>query len=144
MSAPSPWLPPPDPGDIVWCRFPELESPGPGPKPRPALVITVSDPPDDTDTPYRVRVIYATSRLRGAPPPPAFDIETATLGFAASGLDRTTRFDFRQAVVLNYDTLYFQARPTRPGQPKATSPVMGKLHDSLLPIVKRAHDAAQR
>ena len=33
----------PEPGDIVWCHFPQRPRDVPGPKPRPALILTVSE-----------------------------------------------------------------------------------------------------
>ena len=36
----------PDPGDIVWCRFPQQPRDVSGPKPRPALVISVTEHAD--------------------------------------------------------------------------------------------------
>ena len=36
-------FPPPQSGDIVWCRFPHRGALVPGPKPRPALVIDIGE-----------------------------------------------------------------------------------------------------
>lgn len=46
MAAGPRWFPPPRPGDIVWCRFPERKLPAPGPKARPALVLRVGEDSD--------------------------------------------------------------------------------------------------
>ena len=49
---------PPEPGDIVYCRFPERGLPGPAPKPRPALVLTIGEL---NGNPH-VAVAYGTSQ----------------------------------------------------------------------------------
>ena len=49
---------PREPGDIVYCRFPERGLPGPAPKPRPALVLTIGEL---NGNPH-VAVAYGTSR----------------------------------------------------------------------------------
>ena len=48
----------PAPGDIVWCRFPELPTRSPGPKPRPALVLEVIERDDGAE----ILVVYGTSQ----------------------------------------------------------------------------------
>jgi len=48
----------PAPGDIVWCRFPELPRQSPGPKPRPALVLEVIEREDGIE----IAVVYGTSQ----------------------------------------------------------------------------------
>jgi len=53
----APWAPP-TPGDIVWCRFPNLPRRSPGPKPRPALVCGVIEREDGV----AVAVPYGTSQ----------------------------------------------------------------------------------
>ena len=55
--------PPPEPGDIVWCRFPQRPRDVPGPKPRPALVISVTEHQDG----YAIMVAYGTSQMRIPP-----------------------------------------------------------------------------
>jgi hypothetical protein len=50
--------PRPQPGDIVWCRFPQDLVPRPGPKPRRALVLAVGDIEGDT----AVEVAFGTSQ----------------------------------------------------------------------------------
>lgn len=73
---------PPAPGDIVWCRFPNLPQRSTGPKPRPALVCDVTEREDGV----AVTVAYGTSqslnRLRKA----VHDHETGQRGgLAADG-----------------------------------------------------------
>jgi hypothetical protein len=48
----------PAPGDIVWCRFPELPKQSPGPKPRPALVLEIIEREDGLE----IAVVYGTSQ----------------------------------------------------------------------------------
>jgi hypothetical protein len=139
---PTPFRPAPGLGDILWCRFPEVEGIKPAVKPRPCLVIWVSDPPED-DAPYRVRVVYGTSRLRGFPRETEFDIDPASNPEAGklAGLSWPTRFDFAKAVVINYDEMFFAAAPNGPNLPPGPTPKLGTLHPSLFRAARGAHDA---
>lgn len=139
---PKPLRPAPDVGDILWCRFPEIESIKPAVKPRPCLVTWVSDPSGD-DSSYRIRVVYGTSRLRGAAREWEFDIDPIANPVAAkqAGLSWPTRFDFSKAVVVNYDDMYFAPAPGGPRLPAATSPRLGTLHPSCFAAARRAHEA---
>jgi hypothetical protein len=128
--------PAPEPGEIVWCRFPELESIRPGPKSRPALVLSV----DDARRPARVRVAYGTSRGLTRISPWEFEIgpddgEAYTL----SGLSAPTKFSLRQMVVLDYTSTWFEPAP---GRPRRATPRLGVLHPSLVRRVQAAHAAA--
>ena len=61
----------PEPGDIVWCVFPELPDLEPGPKPRPALVVTVPVPLVAAVTPKApAPEVVAEARLAAILPPP--------------------------------------------------------------------------
>jgi hypothetical protein len=139
---PRPLRPAPEVGDIVWCRFPEVESIQPGHKPRPCLITWVSEAPADNSA-YRIRVVYGTSRLRGAPRETEFDIDPASNSAAVrqAGLSWPTRFSFAKAVVLNYDEMYFAPAPAGPNQPPRNSPKLGTLPPSYFAAARRAHDA---
>jgi hypothetical protein len=130
--------PAPEPGDIVWCRFPELDGIPPGPKSRPALVLAV----DDARSPARVRVAYGTSR--GLTRIQAWEFAIGPddgEAYLLSGLSMPTKFSLRQVVLLDYTALWFAPAPGRP--PKAT-PRLGVLHPSLVRRAQAAHAAAVR
>ena len=128
------WFAPPQPGDIVWCRFPQNRVPGPGPKPRPALVLAVGE----ADTKPVVRVAYGTSRKTDR----LYAGEFAILpdlpdAYAASGLSYPTKFDLAATFELDYNDIWFGVPPRAPhGQ----MPKLGILHPSLL---RRAAAAAR-
>jgi hypothetical protein len=132
------WFKPPQPGDIVWCRFPQLDAPGPGPKPRPALVIAVGD----ADTKPVVRVAYGTSQKTDQLYPGEFAIlPTEADAFTESGLSYATKFDLGKIFELDYNDIWFGVPPQAPyGQ----HPKLGILHPSLLRRAKAAHTAASR
>ena len=130
--------PPPAPGDIVWCHFPELPQVEPGPKPRPALVVQVEERADGV----AVRVVYGTSqrvdRLRAGEFAISRQQEAA---YQLAGLAYDTKFDFKASVVLPWEEPYFKV-PPRPqfGQ----TPRLGTLHPTLMRAAKAAHDAAKK
>jgi hypothetical protein len=129
--------PPPAPGDMVWCHFPELPDPEPGPKPRPALILTVDEQTDGVT----VRVAYGTSqrvdRLK------AGEFAITRLGhpaaFKLAGLAYDTKFDLKAAVELPWDEPFFKV-PPRPEH--GQTPRLGTLHPTLMRAAKAAHDAA--
>lgn len=129
----------PAPGDIVWCRFPELPATHPGPKPRPALVIAVDERTDGVS----VRVVYGTSqkvdRLR------AGEFVITRLGhpgpFALAGLSHDTKFDLRASIELPWGSVFFGVAPRAPhGQ----TPKLGTLHPALMRAAQAAWSATRK
>ncbi len=120
------WFTPPQPGDIVWCRFPQSGLPGPGPKSRPALVLAVGE----ANFRYVVRVAYGTSRKTDRLYAGEFAILPALAdAFAASGLSYPTKFDLGATFELDYNDIWFGVPPHAPhGQ----NPKLGILHPHLL------------
>lgn len=129
----------PAPGDIVWCRFPELPRQSPGPKPRPALVLEVIEREDGVE----IAVVYGTSqrvdKLR------AGEFAITRLGHAAAykaaGLSHDTKFEFKQTARLPWGDEFF-AVPA--GASSGQRPLMGTLHASLMRAVSAAHAAEKR
>ncbi len=142
---PRPFLPPPEPGDVLWCRFPEIEGIKPGPKPRPCVAIWVSDPPPDSDTPYRVRVVYGTTKIKGKALPHEADIDQVSnpVAYKAAGLSYSTRFNFKKVVVLNYDEMYFDRAPRGENIAPLPSPRMGSLHPSMMRAFSAAYSVVR-
>lgn len=140
---PKPFLPSPEPGDVLWCRFPEIEGVKPGPKPRPCVVLWVSDPPPDADTPYRVRVVYGTTKIKGNTLPHEADIDPVSnpAAYKAAGLSYPTRFNFKKVVVLNYDEMFFERAPCGEKVAPLPSPRMGTLHPSMMRAFFAAYSA---
>jgi hypothetical protein len=133
---PAAWKPP-APGDIVWCRFPELPDFNPGPKSRPALVPTVATREDGVV----VHVVYGTSQRVDHLKTGEFSILKAhnAAAFALAGLAFETKFDFKVIVELPWTELFFKVAPRAPhGQ----TPKLGTLHPALMRAAKAAHDAA--
>ena len=129
-------FPVPSPGDIVWCRFPQVEGIHPGPKPRPALILAV----DEQAAPIRVRVAYGTSR--GIHDLATWEFRIGPedgAAFGASGLSLPTKFSMRQVVVLDYTELWFSIAP---GQPARATPRLGVLHPALVSRARLAFEAA--
>lgn len=128
---------PPAPGDIVWCRFPELLATTPGPIPRPALVADVVSREDGGV----VRVVYGTSQRVDRLKAGEFTIRKAGNpgAFALAGLAFDTKFDFKAVLELPWIGQFFKVAPRAPhGQ----TPLLGTLHPSLIRAVKAAYDAA--
>lgn len=126
----------PDPGDIVYCRFPE-EVGVPGPKPRPALVLGVGFSGDKKDS---VRVAYGTSQritdLRSG----EFAITPEDrAAFDLSGLSYPTKFDLKNTQVLPYTDEWFSV-PPQPAH--GHSPKLGTLHPNLMKRAQAANRAA--
>lgn len=129
-------FPAPSAGDIVWCRFPEVESIQPGPKPRPALVLSVMDA--EPEKPIRVRVMYGTTQATDRVGRGEFRIrKEQTAAFKASGLAYTTKFSCSKVVVLAYTATYFELAP-KGGGLQGSSPVLGTLHATLMGAVRDA------
>lgn len=126
---------PPAPGDIVWCRFPEVEGIRPGPKSRPALILSVQD----DVTPVRVKVAYGTSQQPEKLAPWEFAIgPDDSVAFTLSGLAVATKFSMRKVVILAYTDFWFSRAP---GQLSST-PRLGLLHPSLMSRAAAAFAAA--
>ncbi|HEY2255569.1 MAG TPA: hypothetical protein VGI11_08020, partial [Variovorax sp.] len=127
----------PTPGDIVWCRFPNLPRRSPGPKPRPALVCGVTEREDGV----AVTVAYGSSqglnRLYGGEF--AITKQGAPAAYSSAGLSFDTKFDFRQRVELPWNEDFFGVPPHAPhGQ----HPKLGSLHASMMRAAQAALQAA--
>jgi hypothetical protein len=119
-------------GDIVYCRFPELED-IPASKPRPVLVVGIVEFDDGTPG---VRVAYGTSKRVSELHAGEFAITPADgSAYTHSGLSYPTKFDLRKPENLPYTDTWFRVPP---GQPFGQSPKLGILHPSL---VRRAQTA---
>ncbi|MCH8542647.1 MAG: type II toxin-antitoxin system PemK/MazF family toxin [Alcanivorax sp.] len=130
--------PPPSPGDILWCHFPQVPG-NPGPKPRPALVLAV----DDTDSSnIRVEVVYGTSKKTNRLYPGEFLIskQNNANAYSLAGLSYDTKFDLNQATRLPYNSTWFAVAPRPPGQ----TPHLGTLHPSLMPALSAAYSAVKQ
>lgn len=139
VASPKPFDPP-DPGDLVWCRFPEDLRLKPAPKPRPALVLAVGHHEGDVDLPM-VRVAAGTSRkvLPGQVYPWEFLLEHENSGsFLASGLSYSTKFNVRNVLELPYTSEYFEP-PPNPSFGK--NPKLGVLHASYMAALRAAASA---
>lgn len=126
--------PAPEPGDIVWCRFPEDKTIQPGPKPRPALILSVMD----DQHPIRVRIVYGTSQ--NLIPVRKGDLvirEKPEAAYKMAGLSYPTKFRFTKVVVLPYTKNYFDLAPLG-GDLVASTPRLGMLHPSLVSEANRA------
>jgi hypothetical protein len=129
--------PPPLPGDLVWCRFPELPGQEPGPKPRPALVVQVMTHEDGAV----VHVAYGTSQRVDRLTAGQFAIrkQSNPSAFALAGLAFDTKFDFKVVVALPWGEQFFKI-PLRATH--GQTPKLGTLHATLLHAAKAAYDAA--
>lgn len=131
--------PAPEPGDILWCRFPERPRDKPGPKPRSALVLAVAQHEDGVI----VSVAYGTSQALSKMHAGEFAIrrEEAPSAFALAGLSYDTKFDLRQIVDLPWNDVFFEVPPAAPhGQ----SPKLGTLHPSMIHAAKSAAKAVEK
>lgn len=138
MSVPRVFAPLPAPGDIVYCRFPQIEG-KPGPKPRPALVVGIIEFDDGVPG---VRVAYGTSQKVSELRRGEFTITPADgAAYRLSGLSFPTKFDMSQTQDLPYDEDWFRI----PQTPRyGYTPKLGSLHASLYRRAKAAHDAASK
>ena len=136
MVSPARFFGEPEPGDIVWCRFPD-KFPRPGPKPRPCLVVqTLADSAGNP----AVRVAFGTSQKTDQLFAGEFAITPADQSaFEAAGLDRATKFSMKQLKTLPYDDDWFDVAP---GAPYGQTPKLGLLHPSLMRRARAAFDAA--
>ena len=131
--------PAPEPGDIVWCLFPERPRDKPGPKPRPALVLVVTERSDGTE----VEVAYGTSQGLGRLHAGEFAIRKRdhAAAYALAGLSYDTKFDLANTLVLPWDGAFFDVPPnSKHGQ----IPKLGTLHASMMKVVEAAMRATRR
>lgn len=130
---------PPDPGDIVWCRFPQRPRDKPGPKPRPALVISVTEHSDGVAVEVACGTSQRTDRLLSG----EFAIRKAEhkAAYATAGLSYDTKFDLRHVVELPWDTEFF-AVPAAPQH--GQTPKLGSLHIGMTAALAAAVRAMQQ
>ena len=130
---------PPEPGDIVWCRFPERVRDVPGPKPRPALVVTVTEHEDG----YAVKVAYGTSKKVNQHVSGEFAIRKldSLPAYTLAGLSFDTKFNLREMVDLPWNDDYFGV-PPHPSY--GQTPKLGSLHACLMKALTSAARAALR
>ena len=125
--------PVPEPGDIVWCRFPERPRDEPGPKPRPALVLAVTQRSDG----YEVEVAYGTSQGLGRLRTGEFAIRKRDhpAAYSLAGLSYDTKFNLAKTLLLPWDGTFFDVPPhSIHGQ----LPKLGTLHSSMMKVVEAA------
>lgn len=129
-------FPLPAPGDIVYCRFPEILG-KPGPKPRPALVTGLAEFEDGT---LAVVVAYGTSRKTTRLLAGEFLIAPVDgEAYRAAGLSFATKFDLRRRVILPCTDEWFRVPPVPFfGQ----TPKLGILHPSLMRRAQAAFASA--
>ena len=127
---------PPTPGDIAWCRFPELPKRSPGPKPRPALVCKVITRDDGVS----VVVAYGTSQgvIKLYAGEFAITKKANSAAYTTAGLSFDTKFDLRQQVELPWSEDFFSVPPLAPhGQ----QPKLGTLHASMVRASQAVYQA---
>lgn len=132
----------PEPGDLVWCRFPEDARLKPAAKPRPALVLAIGHHDRDAELPM-VRVASGTSgRVEpGQVFPWEFLIERDEGGpFQATGLSYTTKFNVRNTLDLPYTSEFFGPPPK---QPFGKIPKFGVLHATYVAALSIAAAAVR-
>ena len=128
--------PAPEPGDIVWCRFPERPRDKPGPKPRPAIVLEVTERTDGIE----VKVAYGTSQKLDRLKAGEFAIRRLD-NYESAGLSHDTKFDLAKALTLPWDRMFFDVPPNpRHGQ----TPKLGSLHPGMMKIVSAALRAVRK
>jgi mRNA-degrading endonuclease toxin of MazEF toxin-antitoxin module len=131
--------PPPEPGDIVWCRFPERPRDTPGPRPRPALVLEVIEHSDGV----AVKVAYGTSQRLDR----LFAGEVAIrrlenrAAYKLAGLSYDTKFDLRHILEIPWDEAFFAVPKQAPHGP---TPKLGTLHPSLMKALESAVRAIKK
>ncbi len=128
------WYPPPMPGDIVQCWFPQDKFAAPGPKNRPALVIRVDEFEVGGQLQADVTIAYGTSTI--APIRPGQFVLSCI--HAVVGLARDTKFDLTNQCALPFNSTWFCAPP---GLAATSAPQRGRLPLEL-PEVKKAFVAA--
>lgn len=130
---------PPTPGDIVWCRFPNLPGRSPGPKPRPALVCDVTEHEDGVAVTVAYGISQGLQRLhRGEF---AITRQSNPAAYGSAGLSFDTKFDLRQLVALPWNEEFF-AVPA--WAPHGQHPRLGSLHASMMRAAVAAYQGAHR
>lgn len=130
---------PPEPGDIVWCRFPQRPRDVPGPKPRPALILTVTAREDGVV----VLVAYGTSQKLGRLTAGEFAIRKFDhpAAYALAGLSFDTKFDLKHTLEMPWNEHFFSVPPeARHGQ----HPKLGSLHIGMKKSLEAAARAVKR
>ena len=130
---------PPEPGDIVWCRFPERPRDKPGPKPRPALVLNVTTREDGIE----VTVAYGTSQGLSSMVAGEFAIrqQQDSAAYALAGLSFDTKFNLAKTLPLPWNDTFFSLAPAANyGQ----TPKLGMLHPALVRVAAAAMGATGR
>jgi len=126
----------PEPGDIVWCHFPNANPKDPTMKNRPALVISVME----ETSPPRLRVAYGTTK-RVRPVGKGQILLHQPTHLLQAGLAGETRFSLLNLVVLDYTPHWFAPAPL-PGGLKGATPKMGSLPAACMAELQRAaHEA---
>lgn len=127
---------PPNPGDIVQCRFPQDKIRQPGPKERPALVMNVEEYelPDGSAEIF-VTVAYGTSQDADDCHPGELKIESND-PHAGLGLD--TKFDIGNRVTLPFSDEWFAPSPNRRF---GDHPKRGRLNTGDLKLKRRLSSA---
>ena len=129
----------PEPGDIVWCRFPERPRDKPGPKPRPALVLNVVTREDGIE----VTVAFGTSQRLSSMVAGEFAIQQQqdSAAYALAGLSFDAKFNLAQTLPLPWNDTFFALAPAaKHGQ----TPKLGTLHPALVRVAAAAMGAAGR
>jgi len=126
----------PDPGDIVWCWFPQRPRDAPGPKPRPALVLAITEYEDGTT----VTVAYGTSQNVSKLFAGEFAIRKGEhkTAYEIAGLSYDTKFDLRNKVELPWNESFF-AVPPNPAHGR--TPKLGSLHVGMMRALEAAAKA---
>jgi len=127
----------PDPGDIVWCRFPQRPRDVPGPKPRPALVVAVTEYADGVV----VTVAYGASQNLDRLVAGEFAIRKLQnrAAYEMAEISFDTKFDLRHRVGLPWSDAFF-AVPPNPTH--GQTPKIGSLHIGMAAALKAAAKAA--
>ena len=132
------WFPPPSPGDIVWCRYPQGRRSAPGAKARPALVLRVGE----SDGHPVVEVAYGTSQKVNTLYAGEFAISPSDKdAYEAAGLSYPTKFNLGDTFELDFNHEWFSV-PV--GTPYGQIPKLGVLHPSLMRRAKAAFAAGSR
>lgn len=127
---------PPEPGDIVWCRFPQRPRDVPGPKPRPALIVTVTEHEDGIS----VKVAYGTSQKIDRMASGEFSIRKADnkAAYEMAGLSYDTKFALRNIVELPWNDSFFAVPPI---PVHGQTPKLGSLHIGMRKALEAAVQA---
>jgi PemK-like, MazF-like toxin of type II toxin-antitoxin system len=126
----------PEPGDIVWCRFPQRPRDVPGPKPRPALVVIITEHADGAI----ITVAYGTSQKTDRLASGEFAIRKSEnkAAYEIAGLSYDTKFDLRNRAELPWNDTFF-AVPPNPAH--GQTPKLGSLHIGMERALKAAAQA---